>query len=117
MNAGTTRDYLIRLRDIILEERRCAVALDMEGMVNAMNTKEEIVKVLEHFKAIGEEDKPIAAQIREENRRNAFLFRSTLGWIRQTMEVFGQKTVTSTYSAHANTVASQVNGRLLSGRV
>jgi len=117
MKAGTTHDYLVRLRDIIIEERLCATQLDIEGMLRAMDEKEEIVKVLAHIKALDEIDKPIAKQIREENRRNAYLFRSTLGWIRQTMEFFGQKTVTSTYSARANTVASQVNGRLLSGRV
>ncbi len=117
METGTTHDYLVRLRDIIVQERECAKALDMPGMINAMQSKEEIVKVLAHVKIIDEQDKPIAAQIRSENRRNAFLFKSTLGWIRQTMEFFGQKTVTSTYSAHGYTVASQVNGRLLSGRI
>ena len=117
MATETTHDYLIRLRDVILYERECAKILDMQGMIVAMNTKEEIVKVLAHVKVIDEQDKPIAAQIRSENRRNAFLFKSTLGWIRQTMEFFGQKTVTSTYSAHGYTVASQVNGRLLSGRI
>ncbi len=117
MDTATTHDYLVRLRDVILHERECAKNLDMPGMINAMNTKEEIVKVLAHIKVIDEQDKPIAAQIRSENRRNAFLFKSTLGWIRQTMEFFGQKTVTSTYSAHGYTVASQVNGRLLSGRI
>lgn len=117
MHTDTTHDYLVRLRDIILYERECAKALDMEKMTEAMRTKEEIVKVLAHVKSIAEEDKPIAAQIRAENRRNAFLFKSTLGWIRQTMEFFGQKTVPSTYSAHGYSVASQVNGRLLSGRI
>lgn len=117
MEAKTTHEYLVRLRDIILEERECAKALDMPGMITAMNTKEELVKVLAHVKVIDEQDKPIASQIREENRRNAFLFKSTLGWIRQTMEFFGQKTVTSTYSATAYTVAAQVNGRLLSGKI
>lgn len=117
MDTGTTHDYLVRLRDVILYERECAKALNMQGMTDAMNTKEEIVKALAHVKVIDEQDKPIAAQIRAENRRNAFLFKSTLGWIKQTMEFFGQKTVTSTYSAHGYTVASQVNGRLLSGRI
>jgi flagellar biosynthesis/type III secretory pathway chaperone len=117
MDTGTTHDYLVRLRDVILLERECAKTLNMQGMTEAMHTKEEIVKVLAHIKVIDEQDKPIAAQIRSENRRNAFLFKSTLGWIRQTMEFFGQKTVTSTYSAHGYTVASQVNGRLLSGRI
>lgn len=117
METRTTHDYLVQLRDVILLERECAKALDMKGMTEAMQTKEEIVKVLAHVKVIAEHDKPIAAQIRAENRRNAFLFKSTLGWIRDTMEFFGQKTVTSTYSAHGYKVASQVNGRLLSGRI
>jgi len=117
MEARTTHEYLVRLRDIIFEERECAKALDIQGMIAAMNTKEELVKVLAHVKVIDDQDKPIAGQIRAENRRNAFLFKSTLGWIRQTMEFFGQKTVTSTYSASASTVASQVNGRLLSGKI
>jgi len=82
-----------------------------------MNAKEELVKVLAHVEMIDEQDRPIAGQIKEENRRNAFLFKSTLGWIRQTMEFFGQRTVTSTYSSSAYSVASQVNGRLLSGKI
>jgi len=114
---ATTHDYLIRLRDLIFEERECAKALDMKGMIAAMQAKEEIVKVLAHVQVIDEADRPIATQIRNENRRNAFLFKSTLGWIRQTMEFFGQKTVTSTYSSKAYTIASQVNGRLLSGKI
>ncbi|MGB3212410.1 MAG: flagellar protein FlgN [Desulforhopalus sp.] len=117
MDARTTHEYLIRLRDIIFEERECAKTLDMNGMIAAMNAKEELVKVLAHVKVIDAEDRPIATEIREENRRNAFLFKSTLGWIRQTMEFFGQKTVTSTYSASAYTVSSQVHGRLLSGKI
>lgn len=117
MNGQNTRNYLIGLRDVILEERECAKALDMPGMAAAMQKKAEIISVLAHVKSIAPEDHPIADQIRNENRRNAFLFKSTLGWIRETMEFFGQKTVTSTYSAGAYTIASQVNGRLLSGKV
>jgi len=117
MNARTTHDYLVRLLDIILEERECAKTLDMDGMTAAMQAKAEIVNVLAHIKVVDKNDKSIAEQIRHENRRNAFLFKSTLGWIRQTMEFFGQKTVTSTYSASAYAVASEVNGRLLSGKI
>jgi len=117
MKSRTTHEYLVRLRDLIFEERECAKALDMPGMIAAMNAKEELVKVLAHVEMIDEQDRPIAGQIKEENRRNAFLFKSTLGWIRQTMEFFGQRTVTSTYSSSAYSVASQVNGRLLSGKI
>lgn len=117
MDTRTTHDYLIRLRDLILQERECAKALDMKGMIQAVRAKEEIVGVLAHVKIIDKEDLALAAQIRSENRRNAFLFKSALDWIRDTMEFFGQKTVTSTYSAYGSRIASQVSGRLLSGRV
>lgn len=117
MENSTTYDYLCRLRDIILEERACATALDMVGMTKAMQAKEELVQVLSHVQTIDDREQLIAAQIRQENRRNAFLFKSTLGWIRQTMEFFGKKTVMSTYSSRAGKVNSQVHGRLLSGRV
>jgi len=117
MEAKTTHDYLNRLLEVIFEERECAKSLDMQGLSSAMAAKEEIVKVLAHVQSIPDEDKPLAARIRNENRRNAFLFKSTLGWIRDTMEFFGQRTVPSTYSQKGSSIASRVSGRLLSGRV
>jgi hypothetical protein len=117
MAAGTTHDYLIALKNVILKERQCAIQLDLDGMYSAMNEKEEIIRILAHTTSLDAKDKPLAAEIRHENRRNAYLFKSTLGWIRETMEFFGKKTVTTTYSAHANSVNSDVNGRLLSGRI
>lgn len=117
MNARTTHEYLIRLKDVIIQERECAKKLDMDGMVAVMNEKEQLLQVLAHIQVISEEDKPIAAAIRHENRRNAFLFKSALGWIRETMEFFGKRTVASTYSSSAGAVAAQVSGRLLSGKV
>ena len=117
MSTKTTHDYLVKMRDLILQERACAINLDMEGMNEAVRGKAEVMKVLAHIENVDESDKEIVMQIRHENRRNAFLFKSTLGWIRNTMEFFGQRTVTSTYGSRANTVASHVNGRLLSGRV
>lgn len=117
MNAGTTHEYLVRLLDVIIEERECARKLDIDGMNAATNEKEQLLQFLTHVKAIDESDRPLADRIRHENRRNAFLFKSALGWIRETMEFFGKKTVTSTYSASAYQVASQVNGRLISGKV
>lgn len=117
MNPKTTHDYLVLLRDLILQERNCAINLDIDGMTRVIQSKEEIVKILAHVKDVDESDKSLTQQIRDENKRNAFLFKSTLSWIRQTMEFLGQKTVTSTYGAQANSVASQVNGRLISGQV
>ena len=117
MNARTTRDYLIALKNTILRERQHAIHLDIEGMYAAMKEKEELLRVLAHIKDLDDSDKGLAEQIRHENRRNAFLFKTTLGWIRETMEFFGKKVSTSTYSAAAGTINSNTNGRLLSGRI
>jgi hypothetical protein len=89
----------------------------MEGMIMVMNEKEAIMQLLAEIKVIDEGDRPIAAMIREENLRNAYLFKSTLSWIRETMEFLGQKTLSSTYSPGACAVHSKVNGRLLSGKI
>lgn len=117
MTAGTTHQYLVRLRDVILEEREHTKALDMDSLAKAMQEKEELIQVLAHVNQLDEEDKEIATIIRHENRRNAYLFKATLGWIRETMEFLGKRTVPSSYSANAGMINSKVNGRLLSGQV
>lgn len=117
MTSEKTHDYLIRLRDLIIEERKYAKTLNLSAMDQVMREKEELLQILSHVQTIEPADKGIATQIRHENRRNAYLFKATLGWIRETMEFFGKRTVTTTYSANAGTIAASVNGRLLSGRV
>jgi len=117
MDSSRVHNYLVRLLKIIHEEREFAKELNIEGMTGATNKKEELLQVLAHVKIVDDQDRSIAIRIRQENRRNAFLFKSTLGWIRETMEFFGQKTVTSTYSPNAYAVSSQVSGRLLSGKI
>lgn len=117
MPAGTTRDHLLALKDAIVREREEAINLNLDGMYAAMREKEELLTILAHVKNLDRADEDIALQIRHENRRNAFLFKTTLGWIRETMEFFGKKTSSSTYSANAGTISSNANGRLLSGRI
>ncbi len=117
MKPSTTHEYLVRLLETIIEERESAKALNIKGMVAAMTEKDELMQHLAPVEIIDEKDKSIASLIRQENRRNAFLFKSTLGWIRDTMVFLGQKSVASTYSQTAYAVTSQVNGRLLSGRI
>lgn len=112
-----THEYLVRLLDIIIQEREYAKKLDMDGMSKAMGEKEELIQYLSLVQELDETDRSLASRIRSENRRNAFLFKSTLGWIREIMEFFGKRTVTATYSSTAATVPSQINGRLLSGKV
>ncbi len=117
MATKTTRDHLLALLDAIRQERQAAIALNIPGMYAAMEKKEEILQFLDYLTELDEADRPIARQISHENRRNAFLFKSTLGWIRETMEFFGKRTSLSTYSAKAQTVRSGIQGRLLSGKI
>jgi archaellum biogenesis ATPase FlaH len=117
MSAKTTHDYLVSLKNAILRERQHAINLNMEGMYEAMQEKEEIIATLMHLKEVDKADKSIVDTIKRENLRNAYLFKTTLGWIRETMEFLGKRTVQSTYSPHASSVDAQVNGRLLSGRI
>ena len=117
MTTGKPHDYLVRLRDLLLEEREYAKALNLTAMAQVMAEKEELLQILTHVQSLDPADKGLAAQIRNENRRNAYLFKATLGWIREIMEFFGKRTVTSTYSANAGTVCAPVHGRLLSGRI
>ena len=117
MAAMSTHDKLVRLRDIILQERQYAKNLEISKLQETVKEKEDLLNYFVHVKDINPEDREIAAQIRLENRRNAYLYRSALGWIRETMEFFGKRSVTSTYAADAGTVPAQVNGRLLSGKV
>jgi hypothetical protein len=117
MQSSTTHNKLLRLHELIFEERRHARNLDMENLQASMREKEDLINFLLHIQEIDPEDRTIADEIRRENRRNAYLYKSALGWIRETMEFFGKNTVTSTYASDAGTIPSQVNGRLLSGKV
>ena len=58
-----------------------------------------------------------AETVREENRHNAYLFWLTLGWVREQMTFFGQRSAPATYGASAGQVRQQRGGRLLSGRI
>lgn len=113
----TTHDRLQHLHDLILQERECAKNLDMVGMTAAAKQKEIMIEVLAVETELPEESKALAQKVRNENRRNAYLFKATLGWIRESMMLLGNKSVVNTYSAAATTIPSTVNGRLLSGRI
>lgn len=113
----TTHDRLQYLHDLIIEERECAKNMDMDGMTRAAQQKEVIIEILANETELAEESKPLAKKVRDENRRNAYLFKATLGWIRDTVALLGNKSVVTTYSSTATTIPSTVNGRLLSGRI
>lgn len=117
MAPATTHERLLRLHELIIIERECAKKLDIDNMLIAVKEKEELLQLLSSTDRLADESKPLAAKIRSENRRNAFLLKSTLGWIRETLQLLGKKSVINTYSAAATTIPSVVNGRLLSGSI
>lgn len=117
MERETVRALLEQLRETIRAEREHAKALDLAAMMADVQRKEAIIQALNAVHQLHPEDEQMAREIKEENRRNAFLFRATLNWIQETMEFFGRKTVPVTYSQHGLSRNTTINGRLLSGRI
>lgn len=117
MDRETVKSLLIQLRDTIRDEREHAKALDLAAMLADVKRKESLMRALNAVKTLHPEEQQVAREIRNENRRNAFLFRATLNWIQDTMEFFGRKTVPVTYSQRGLSQNTTINGRLLSGRI
>lgn len=117
MNRAEVRELLIQLRDTIRDEREHAKALDIEAMMADIKKKEALIRALNAIDQLHPDDRQYAQEIKQENRRNAYLFRATLNWIQDTMEFFGRKTVPVTYSQQGTSHNSAINGRLLSGRI
>jgi len=118
MTRENIRELLIRLHNIILAERQHAKKLDLEAMHHDIEEKEKIIMVLSRVDTLlHPDDKEHVERIRVENRRNAYLFRSTLNFIRDTMTFFGIKSVPETYGKSGKTTNSATNGKLLSGKV
>lgn len=117
MTRETVREKLLRLKNTIIAEREFAKQLDLQGMFAIMEEKEALIQILDQIDSLHPEDRKIAKEIQDENRRNAYLFRSTLNWIQETMEFFGKKSTPATYGQYGNTHSAPVNGRLLSGHI
>ena len=117
MNRETVRDVLIQLRETIRDEREHAKALDIAAMMVDVKRKEALLRTLNAVETLHPDDRQVALEIRQENRKNAYLFRATLNWIQDTMEFFGRKTVPVTYSQRGLSQNTTINGRLLSGRI
>jgi flagellar biosynthesis/type III secretory pathway chaperone len=117
MTRETIQDLLKQLKDAILREREHARQIDLYAMTMDMQEKEALIQLLNNIGELHPDDRHLAREIQNENRRNAFLFKSTLNWIQDTMEFFGRKAVPATYGYSGKTVNSSVNGRLLSGKI
>jgi hypothetical protein len=119
MSDSTLRQQLIDLQQVIIQEREYAKALDMENLARIGEIKSRMLTVLDTIGEFPEDEEThrLAATVKEENRRNAYLFYMTLQWVRNLMTFYGQRTVPNTYGAQGNDVRLQHGGRLLSGRI
>jgi hypothetical protein len=117
MAEQSMHEKLTRLHAVILEERECAKALDMDKLTAITKDKEELLLALNHEEELNSQDRVLAETIRAENRRNAYLFWAALNWIQESMAFFGKKTAPAVYSSGGSAVSCQCGGRLLSGKV
>ncbi len=117
MDSDKERELLRRLREVILSEREHAKRLELEKMAEDTAQKEAMLQTLATISVLDPANRPIADEVRRENRRNAFLFKATLKWIQGTMEFFGRRTVPATYGHAGCITAAPINGRLLSGKI
>lgn len=108
-----------RLHRLILEEREAATSLDMRRLGAVVEEKEALVRSLGAAE-IDEDDEELmelAEAIREDNRRNAYLFWSGLNLVRDTMEFFGRHAPPPVYDAGGIAIQTAPGARLLSGRI
>ncbi len=115
MNSAAAQ--LERLHQLILQERDCAKRLDMDGMQQLLEEKQALVAFLSQATDLDDDLKDLAAEIQKENRRNAYLIWSALGWVREHMEFFNRQVSQPSYSAAGASVNASGGGRLLSGKV
>ena len=113
----TAHEKLCRLHALLLKEREYAKTLSIDEMQAVSKEKEGLLREINSIKKLHPQDYSFAETIRKENRRNAYLFWSTLNWIRDSMEFFSQQISANAYTPNGNTVNSSQGGKLLSGKV
>ncbi len=113
------KQRLESLLQVILQERKQAKELDMDSLQQSALEKQQLLQSI--GSGLDEQSDPelqqLARRVREENRRNAYLFWLTLGWVREQMTFFGQRSAPTSYGAGAAQISQQRGGRLLSGRI
>lgn len=118
MTSTSLRTRLLKLHELILRERDCCKAVDLPGLQEVLTEKELLLTDLEPLEAVaGAELRDLAAQVKNENRRNAYLIWATLRFIRESMEFFGRQTGQPSYGAGGRMIQSGGSGLMLSGRI
>lgn len=109
---------LQKLHDLILRERECAKSLSVDDLVAVTGEKEALLQRLQPIESAGPEVRALAEKIQRENRRNAYLFWSTLKFIRESVSFFNRQVSQPTgYGVAGGLVHSGSSGIFLTGRV
>lgn len=108
---------LERLLELLQEERRHTLALDMPSLQEATAEKDALVDGLRLQPEDAQGLEGLLRQIDEENRRNAFLLWTGLRWVRDLMSFFGKAEMPEIYGGAGQSRALTRGGRLLSGKV
>ncbi len=117
MAPSDLRDQLEHLHALILREREAAKNLDMRALGTVIQEKDELIQALGAFQECDEELTELAEKVRDENRRNAYLFWSGLNLVRESMEFFEKQVPPPGYGAHGSLSQVRQGGKLLSGRI
>lgn len=117
MAAQDLRTQLQRLHELILQERAYAKSFSMEELLATIQEKEGLLQLLTPVTDAGPEIQALAELIKRENRRNAYLFWSTLKFVRESMSFFNRQVSQTSYGAGGALVNRGSSGMVLAGRV
>ncbi len=111
------KEQFERLNLILKEERQAAISLDMDALQQSTQAKKALLAKIEDFPKDTEGLRDLLLEIDKENRRNAYLLWTGLGWVRGMMDFFGKSTVPSSYGHSGKAHSCQRGGNLLSGKI
>jgi flagellar biosynthesis/type III secretory pathway chaperone len=112
------REKLLKLEELIEQERSYAVNLNVDALGRLQEEKKELLLQLEiPSESCPLELKEVAARLRENNRRNARLLFNTLNFLRQAMSNCCESITPLTYGQRGNRVQNNTLGLLHVGRI
>ncbi len=117
MAAQELQNQLNRLHELILLERGYAKSFSMDELLATTKEKESMLQQLETVTDAGPEIRALAETVKRENRRNAYLFWSTLKFVRESMSFFNRQVTPTSYGAGGALVNRGSSGMVLAGRV
>lgn len=117
MAVEQVQEKLNALLELLQQERRAAIALDMHEFERLVTCKQQLMDGFNPQPHEVEGVEGLLKQIDQDNRRNAYLIWTALGWVRETMHFFGQSTVAQTYGGTGKSLVSKQKVHLLAGKV